>query len=183
MGYIVRIKKNVVVGKHLAEDIVRRRGKRPVGLQDIFGLKLFFACKAMKADGRASHLFVVSNRFQGNEALKLYRRRWGIEGLFGHLKRKGFDLEATHMTDGAKLEKLFAVVVLAFLFSFAWGSHLRTTKRKTSRHSKRKSLFRLGLEDILQLLSQTSGNTQRSEELKEFLSWLKQAKFNSIFLV
>ena len=183
VGYVVRIKKNVIVGKHLAEDIVRRRGSKPAGLQDIFGLKLFFACKAMKSDGRSSHLFVVSNRFQGKKALELYRRRWGIERLFAHLKRKGFDLEATHMTDGTKLEKLFAVVVLAFLFSFAWGCHLRATGRKVTRQAQRKSLFRLGLEDILKLLSQPSVRARRSEEFKEFLNWLKHTEFDSIFLV
>lgn len=183
VSYVVRIKKNVIVGKHQAEELARRRGRKPMGLQDVFGLRLFFSCKATKSNGRASHLFVVSNRFQGSEALELYRRRWGIERLFGHLKKKGFDLEATHMTDGVKLEKLFAVVVLAFLFSFAWGCHLRVSNRRTSRQSQRKSLFRLGLEDILQLLNQPSGRTQRYEELKEFLHWLKRTKFNSIFLV
>ena len=137
----------------------------------------------MKSGGRASYLFVVSNRFQGNEALELYRRRWGIERLFGHLKKKGFDLEATHMTDRLKLENLFAVVVLAFLFSFTWGCHLRATNQKTSRQSQRKSLFRLGLEDILQLFNQLSIRTQNRTELKEFLRWLQREKFDLIFLV
>ena len=54
-------------------------------------------------------IMVVSNHLSGKEALKVYRKRWGIERLFGHLKRKGFDLEATHMTCPKKLEKLFAI--------------------------------------------------------------------------
>ena len=65
-------------------------------------------------------LYLVSNRFSGREALALYRQRWGIEQLFSHLKKRGFDLEVTHMTDADKLEKLFAIVTLAFLFSYAW---------------------------------------------------------------
>jgi hypothetical protein len=44
----------------------------------------------------------------------LYRLRWGIEQLFSHLKKRGFDLEATHMREARKLEKLFALVTLAF---------------------------------------------------------------------
>ena len=183
VGYVVRIKKNVIVGKHLADDLARRRGPKPTGLQEVFGLRLYFANKSMKAGGRATRLLVVSNRFQGQKALELYRRRWGIERLFGHLKKKGFDLEATHMTEGAKLEKLFAVVVLAFLFSFSWGCHLRATGCRVSRQSKRKSLFRLGLEDILKLLNLPSEKSSRSEELKEFLHWLKHPKPDSIFLV
>lgn len=137
----------------------------------------------MKEVGRASRFFVVSNRFQGKKALDLYRRRWGIERLFGHLKRKGFDLEATHMTDGVMLKKLFAVLFLGFLFSFAWGCHLRATLHKNSQQLQRKSLFWLGLENILQLLHQPSDKAKRSEKLKEVLHWLKQVKFNSIFLV
>jgi len=85
--------------------------------QEIFGLLLYFASKRIKRGGRASHLLIVSNRFQGDEALALYRMRWGIERLFGHMKKKGCDFEATHMTDLRKLEGLFAVVVLAFLLS------------------------------------------------------------------
>ena len=133
--------------------------------------------------GRATRLLLVSNRFQGKKALDLYRRRWGIERLFGPLKKKGFDLEATHMTDAIKLEKLFAVVVLAFLFSYSWGCYLRASGRRSSRQSQRKSLFRLGLEDILKLLNSPFQTPQRSEELKEFLHWLKREEFNSIFLV
>ena len=41
VGYVVRIKKNVVVGQYQAGELACRRGKKPVGEQDIFGLKLF----------------------------------------------------------------------------------------------------------------------------------------------
>ena len=183
VGYVVRIKKNVIVGEHQAKVLASRRGRKPTGLQDIFELRLFFSCKKMNEGGRATRLLLVSNRFQGKKALDLYRRRWGIERLFGPLKKKGFDLEATHMTDVIKLEKLFAVVVLAFLFSYSWGCYLRASGRRSSRQSQRKSLFRLGLEDILKLLNSPFQTPQRSEELKEFLHWLKREEFNSIFLV
>jgi len=73
----------------------------------------------MKKNGRDTHLLVISNRFQAKQALKIYKRRWGIERLFGHLKKKGFNLEATHMTNGRKLEKLFAMLSLAFILSYA----------------------------------------------------------------
>ncbi len=77
---------------------------------------------------------------------------FGFERLFGHLKKNGFDLEASHITNGVKLEKLFALVVWAFIFSVAWGCHLREQKIKTSAATRRKSLFRLGLESILALI-------------------------------
>ena len=123
-------------------------------------------------NGRDTHLLLVSNRFQGKESLQLYKRRWGIERLFGHLKKKGFDLEATHMTDASKLEKLFAVVTLAFTYSYAWGCHLRQNGIKNNAASKRKSLFRLGLEDILNMIQPNEHSEPEPERLREFVSWL-----------
>ena len=82
---------------------------------------MFFASKVLQSKGRLDErLHVISNRFNGEEALELYSLRWGLELLFSHLKKRGFDLEATHMSDSKKLEKLFALVSLAFLYSFGW---------------------------------------------------------------
>ena len=107
VGYVVRIKKNVIVGQYQAGELACRRGKKPVSAQDIFGLRLFFSSKPMKAGGRADWLFVVSNHFQGREALALYRRRWGIERLFGHLKKKGFHLDGNSHDQRSKARKAF----------------------------------------------------------------------------
>lgn len=181
--YVLRIKKNIVVGNRLAGEHALSRGRNPSTRQNVFGQGLFFGCKKMKRDGRSTHLLVVSNRLEGKEALKIYKQRWGIERLFGHLKKKGFDLEATHMTDGTKLEKLFAVLALAFTYSYAWGCHLRHSGVKANAASKRKSLFRLGLEDILRMMQPTEGKKTEPERLRDFLHWLTHSPFSSIFLV
>lgn len=183
VSYVVRIKKNTIVGKRLANEYTSKRGPKSNTSQEVFGLNLFFAYKRIEQGGRASHLFIISNAFQGKEALDLYRLRWGIERLFAHLKRKGFDLEATHMTDAAKLEKLFGIVTIAFLISFAWGCHLRVTGKKTSAAAKRKSLFRLGLEDVIRLFETPPNNSLLIKERRAFLQWLQTARFDSIFLV
>ena len=88
VGYVVRIKKNVIIREYQSEVLAGRRSRKPTDLQDICGFRLFFSCKKMKAGGRRARLLLVSNRFQGKEALDLYRRRWGIERLFGISKRK-----------------------------------------------------------------------------------------------
>jgi len=183
VGYIVRVKKNVWVGDQTAEDRAKTRGPNPQGRQSIFGLDLFFGSRRMKRGNRQSHLMVVSNRFTGKEALILYRKRWGIERLFAHLKKKGFDLETTHITAGFKLEKLFGLVVLAFLFSFGWGCHLRAQGIKTNAASQRKSLFRLGLEDILRRLQLSQNHNREPIELRQLYEWLCAPVFKSIFLV
>jgi len=99
--------------------------------------------------------------------------RWGFERLFGQLKKKGFDLEATHMTDPRKLEGLFAVVALGFLFSFGWGCHLKAIGEKRCAKSKRKSHFRLGLEDILTHLTSDHPGQRHRKGWRSFLRWLK----------
>jgi len=80
--------------------------------------------------------------------LELYQLRWGIELLFSHLKKRGFHLESTHMSEGKKLEKLFALVSLAFLFSFAWGCELgdvpQIVKTRLQLIACFVSLYRLG---------------------------------------
>ena len=182
VGYVVRIKKNILVnGKSAHKHPLTSKSENKQGTSvSIMGMKLFFANKVIQSkDRRNSHLHVVSNRFSGREALALYRMRWGIEQLFSHLKKRGFDLEATHMTDDGKLEKLFAIVSLAFLFSYGWGCHLRKISKPTEA-LKRKSIFRMGLEGILRLL----GNPHLKEsERQEFSNWLKLPIFTSIFIV
>ena len=182
LTYAVRIKKNTSVGWRSATEYSSLPGKKSRDRQDIFGLKLYFGSDRMKGSAKEK-IMVVSNRLNGKVALKLYRKRWGIERLFGHLKRKGFDLEATHMTCPKKLEKLFAVVVLAFAYSFGWGCHLRSAALKTSAQSKRKSLFRLGLEDLVRLFDLSFTNKLKNQDQRRFKHWIRQPEESSIFLV
>ena len=83
------------------------------------------------------------------------------------------------MTDADKLEKLFAIVTLAFLFSYAWGCQLRKMQ-KARAATKRKSTFRLGLENMLRLLSNPH---LKEKERRDFTDWLKLPIYDSIFVV
>lgn len=180
VGYVARIKSNTRVGNKSAQQCGTTRATKAITRKPIWDMALFFAGKRIQSKGRRdSHLYVVSNRFAGKEALAIYKMRWGIEQLFSHMKRRGFDFEATHMTDAAKLEKLFALVSLAFLVSFGWGCQLRAT-RQTSQAMKRKSLFRQGLEDILRMMGDPRAD---SPELQHFAAWLRLPQYLSIFVV
>ena len=182
IAYVVCIKKNIIVGWRSAAEYSSLPGKKSQDRQDIFGLKLYFGSGRMKGSTKEK-IMVVSNRLSGKAALKLYRKRWGIERLFGHLKRKGFDLEATHMTCPKKLERLFAIVVLAFTYSFGWGCYLRTAALKTSAQSKRKSLFRLGLEDLVRLFDLSFTTKLKKQDQRRFKNWILQSGDPAIFLV
>jgi len=188
ISYIARIKSNTSIRDQHAAAFAKSNQCKINGRQMVYGLELFLACKLLSKGSRSEELLVVSNRFKGKQALKLYRKRWGIERLFGHLKQKGFDLEATHMSAAPKLDKLFAVLAIAFLVSFAWGCQIRHSKQEESAQSKRKSLFRIGLEDLLRIFQATHSKDKarrrkRRMEINRFKRWLYSLQFYAISLV
>ena len=152
VSYIARIKKNHKVNNLPVNEWRKLRSREKQGRVSIWDMDVFIGIKAIQ-QGRDKHLYVVSNKIKGKEALKVYKHRWGIEQLFSHLKKKGFNLEDTHMTAGYKIEKLFGVIAISFYCTFQWGRYLFQTIRLNA-HEKRKSLFRLGLESLLEIFSE-----------------------------
>ena len=67
---------------------------------------------------------IIATQDQPETALADYKERWQIETLFGCLKTRGFDLEATHITDQKRLEKLLAFLAIAFCWSHLVGEWL-----------------------------------------------------------
>ena len=59
----------------------------------------------------------VEVKFMG----QLYRKRWSIEVCFQNMKRRGFNLEDTHLQDDEKLKKLVALVSIAYAFCASRG--------------------------------------------------------------
>jgi hypothetical protein len=56
---------------------------------------------------------VISHTHAGQQALDLYKKRWGIECLFKSMKTSGFHLENTRLNQRDRLSKLMAVVAVA----------------------------------------------------------------------
>lgn len=73
------------------------------------------------------YLILVSPTYEPN-ALAQYAQRWGIETLFAALKTRGFNLEDTHVTKEDRLQKLFALVALAFAWCHRVGLWLKEQK-------------------------------------------------------
>lgn len=97
------------------------------------------------ADGE---LLILVTDSRPETALRDYARRWGIETLFGALKTRGFNLEATHLRDSHRLSKLLALLAIAFTWAMLAGIwlHQRQSIRLKSHGRREKSLFRLGLD-------------------------------------
>jgi len=132
-------------------------------LQEVWGLSLYFSGKKINK-GRDPYLYIVSNGKKGKEALKEYKLRWSIELLFSHYKKRGFNLEDTHMSEDAKLERLFGVITLSFAVTFSWGNIL-TIKEYLNATEKRKSVFRLGLESLMRILDREQHSSSKASSL------------------
>jgi len=94
---------------------------------------------------------IVASNEKGRKPLEDYKRRWGIEVLFAALKSRGFDLEQTHLVHIERIEKLFALLAVAFTWAHLVGEWIAQTQPlKIKKHGrKEQSLFRYGL-DYLQ---------------------------------
>ena len=71
---------------------------------------------------------MIATQEHPKTALNEYKERWKIETLFGCLKTRGFDFEATPITDQKRLEKRLAFLTIAFCWSYIVGEGLHETK-------------------------------------------------------
>jgi hypothetical protein len=84
-----------------------------------------------------------------------FAKRWGIETLFGALKSRGFNLEDTHVTEPERLEKLLALLAIAFCWAHQVGEWLAKQRPlKIKKHGyKAQSTFRYGLDHLRRILT------------------------------
>ena len=107
------------------------------------------------------------SNFWGNFTESVRGRPCGcIEAFFQNLKRRGFDLESTHLRSLEKLSKLVGLVSLAYAFCVNVGLyyHEKVQPIKTKNHGyKANSFARYGLNQLRALL--------RGELHQEVLLW------------
>lgn len=90
---------------------------------------------------------LISDQAGQRRSLRLYAKRMWIDELNGDLKGHGFDLEATHLGDAARIETLLLGVALAYVWLISLGSWLvkQGLRPRVDRKDRRdKSYFRLG---------------------------------------
>ena len=100
------------------------------------------------------YLAILTNCPDTN-ALKEYKKRWTIEIFFQSIKKRGFDIEQTHLNQAYRLKKLFAFVCLAFVMCLSIGIHhdenIESIPIKNHGY-KQNSFFRVGLDKIKRAL-------------------------------
>jgi hypothetical protein len=99
--------RNLRLGKHLCFDIQAKRTSKGLVITGSHGLYN-----------------------ETGEPVNIYRKRWTIECGFACLKRKGFNLEDTHLIHAQRLETLMGIVAIAFAWTLRIGLAACTPKRK-----------------------------------------------------
>jgi len=126
--------------------------------------------KTLDREGKMEFLIIVS--FNKPElALASYKKRWQVETLFRGLKSSGFNIESTHVTDLERLEKLFLLTMIAFVWSYKIGDFIDETieKIEIKKHGRRAiSVFKYGLDYLSRLL--LTGFNKLNINILNFLS-------------
>ena len=124
--FVIRIRNNSLLEKELGSKTVKELFEHTkkdefytFGKTKLFGHTLYiggiYSSKSKEA------LALVSNRVMNKEILAIYRKRWEIETMFGALKTRGFNFEESKITQKEKVEKLMALLSLAFMWAIAAG--------------------------------------------------------------
>lgn len=111
-------------------------------------------CKTIDRNGKTEFLIIVSFN-KPEQAMTYYKQRWQIETLFRGLKSSGFNIEDTHVTDIERLEKLFSLTMIAFVWCYKIGDFLDENIRKIkikTHGSRTVSVFKYGLDYLSKFL-------------------------------
>ena len=127
------------------------------------------ASKAKNKQGIPELQIIVSYN-KPDEAQSLYKERWQIETAFRAFKSSGFNIEDTHLTDIDRIDKLFTLLLVAFVWAYKAGIFLNSLcPIKVKKHGRKaKSLFKYGLTWLANVLF--SNDLDKFKECCKFLS-------------
>lgn len=154
-----------------AEQLLQKRNKCLLDNVLIGGHYLSVAIKRLSDD----YLIVLTNTM-AHQALNTYRQRWTIEVFFQAIKKRGFNLESTHLQDLTRLHKLMALVALAFtccLVVGLWQHQNRKPIALKNHGYKANSFFRHGLDYIRQAYRQVHTQVHQLEHVFQILLQVK----------
>jgi hypothetical protein len=167
LSYCLRLKGDTLIangrGEMCCADWLFRtcpiQEERPLGWRQVLGKRRFVTGTRLE-DG--DFLILVSDT---ERSLSRYALRWGIECLFGALKSRGFDLEATHVTDPVRLSRLVAFVALAYTWAAVSGLWVfARAGLKLKKHGRWPvSVLRLGLDWLQPMMAKLCRSVSECE--------------------
>jgi len=119
------------------------------------GQLCYLSASKLKNSRGIPELQIIISFNDPKEAQSVYKDRWQIETAFRGLKSSGFNIEATHLTDLTRIEKLFSIIMLAFAWAYVVGVFINENIKpiRALKHGRKaKSLFKYGLEYIAEIL-------------------------------
>ena len=130
----------------------------------------YLSASKVKNKQGTPELQVIASFNKPDEAQTLYKERWQIESAFKALKTSGFNIEDTHLTDLDRVNKLFALVLIAFVWAYKIGIYLNELcPIKIKKHGRKaKSIFKYGLTYLSKTLF--SNDIDKYYECCKFLS-------------
>ena len=114
----------------------------------------FSGARLKNQEGKPELQIIVSFNKQ-EEAAAFYKERRQIETAFRAMKTSEFNIEDTHLADIDRIERLFAIMTIAFTWAYPVGIYKDTNIRpiRILKHGRRaKSLFEYGLEEVAEVL-------------------------------
>jgi hypothetical protein len=140
-------------------------GLKPQEERIIPGARKLIGCEVYLAGLRldSGELLIVATNSPLSAPIKTYSFRWEIETLFGCLKRRGFNLEDTRLTQMHRIKKMFALLAIAFCWAHKTGEWLSQIKPiKIKKHGRPAvSIFRYGLDYIAQAITRISHSIKK----------------------
>lgn len=158
--FYIRIKSNAVTTNSRGQvasvwtlflDLKHREERVLRGARKVYGVDVFLV--GVRCDN--GEQLIVATHEEDSEAITIYRLRWEVETLFSCLKGRGFRFEDTHITDPQRIQKLVAVLAIAFAWAHRVGEwrHEHQCRIKVKKHGRMAmSWFRYGLDFIREIL-------------------------------
>lgn len=103
---------------------------------------------AISVTNDETDIIAILTNTKAKGAIKKYHKRWTIEVLFQSLKKRGYDIESTHIQDNKRIRKLFIMCGLAFTFTYALGNYVHHFIKRIPRRNHNyfaNSIFKTGL--------------------------------------
>jgi len=143
-----------VPAKTLFRDLKVGEHKVLKGMRIVNGLPVYVVGMLLAS----GEYLILATDENPETALEDYKKRQGIETLFQCLKGRGFNFEDTHMTFPDRIDKLIALLAIAFSWCHSTGewSHSQDPIKIKKHGRKAVSLFRRGLDHISRILHNIS---------------------------
>ena len=145
----------------------------------LYSQKLWLAAAKNERD----ELMIVCTNDNPKVAIATYLRRWEIECLFQSLKGRGFNFEDTHVIHQKRIERLLALLAIAFAWAHKtgeWKAKKKPIQFKKLRNQIRPqyTIFRYGLDHLRDKINKTSVKLSAFKRLIYHLV----PKFNALWL-